>query len=369
MTTFDRLKPPGEQDQKPAVRIHEVDFDDPYVNLETFEDITSQVSELSDMGYYGDTSIDFERTRKGTIDRSNPATQELLHRLPSFSDWLDLVPTAGALDALYDPEKTNFVNGKPVDDKLREWLRNLSDARGIRSRAMVVSGLLQDQAARLDRPLRGVSLASGAALPIISTAAKIGHDSGNIPEFTLVDKDTKALRLAESYARDAGIADSVTTGNMNILRPDGLAYRETGNRLRDFSANAVAKALGRRRLQASAYDVVEVVGLTEYLKPEDWVYKYNKVIETKLPMAGAKTFLKNAFELVRPGGVLLVGNMLATHPQLGFTLNTIQWPHIQPRSIEQMAEIFYEAGISSDVDAYVPEDGVYAVYQLRKGVE
>ena len=38
----------------------------------------------------------------------------------------------------------------------------------------------------------------------------------------------------------------------------------------------------------------------------------------------AATFLANAAQLVKPGGLLLVGNMRDTHPQLGFTLNVVQ---------------------------------------------
>lgn len=82
--------------------------------------------------------------------------------------------------------------------------------------------------------------------------------------------------------------------------------------------------------------------------------------------AGAVTFVRNAFACVRPGGMLITGNMLDTHPQLGFTMDVIQWPHIQPRSTAEMLDIFEAAGIRGHVDVHLPSDGVYAVYVLRK---
>ena len=76
--------------------------------------------------------------------------------------------------------------------------------------------------------------------------------------------------------------------------------------------------------------------------------------------------MKNSFDLVKPGGLIIIGNMLDTHPQLGFTLNTIQWPHIQPRSVEQMTKLIAEAGIEGEIDVHIPQDGVYGIYTVRK---
>lgn len=67
---------------------------------------------------------------------------------------------------------------------------------------------------------------------------------------------------------------------------------------------------------------------------------------------------------MKPGGLLIFGNMLdETHKQLEFTLNTVQWPHIQPRSIDKMLQIISAAGVdpAAAVDIYCPTDGVYAV--------
>jgi len=108
------------------------------------------------------------------------------------------------------------------------------------------------------------------------------------------------------------------------------------------------------------------VGILEYLEPNDWTYTYNGVISTRRKQAGAVTFIRNAFECVKPGGVLITGNMLDSHPQLGFTMDVVQWPHIQPRSVAEMLAIFESAGLHGHIDVYLPTDGVYAVYAIRK---
>jgi hypothetical protein len=115
---------------------------------------------------------------------------------------------------------------------------------------------------------------------------------------------------------------------------------------------------------------VEILGLFEYLKPEDWHYRYQKVfIKGKKKLAGAKSFLAAAFSYVAPGGSLILGNMLNSHPHLDFTLHVVEWPHIQPRSIDEVVEIIQGSGIGSNeygLDIYVPDDGVYAVYVLHR---
>lgn len=144
---------------------------------------------------------------------------------------------------------------------------------------------------------------------------------------------------------------------MNILRPQGLALPAV-----DAQTNVAARALRRRvGLEGAAYDAVDAVGILEYV-PE--------ALSDESPTAlqvNAATFLANAAQLVKSGGLLLVGNMRDTHPQLGFTLNVVQWPHIQPRSIETMQRIVEVAGLGNwRVDVYCPDDGVYAVYAMRR---
>ena len=345
---------------------HEVETEDPYLS-DQFERVNAELKELSDMGYYGDASIDLTRKRKGVIDRDNPSTAELIRRLPTFSDWLDLIPTAAALDSLYDPHKETLANGKPMSRELAEWFCNIVDGRGIRSRAEIVRQVMLTDALALDHQARWLSLASGAAQPVIKTASMVGEQSGIVPSVTLVDRDRESLALARRYAQDAGIGGAIQTRSLNILQPGGIDRpMHTSDLDAGVSLAGLRQLLQGNRLPEGFYDTVEVVGLTEYLRPDDWTYTYHKVISTKRPMAGAETFLRNSYKLVRPGGSLIVGNMLDTHPQLGFTLNVIQWPHIQPRSIDQMMDIFDAADLGPERDVYTAADGAYAIYKISK---
>lgn len=349
-------------------RVHEYAYDDPFIT-DSFTEVNNALEELSCQGlaYYGETEPDLTRKRLSAIDRTgNPATRALVEKLPTFGDWLDLVPTAAALDSLYNPTKETLANGKPMHPMMSEWLGNITDGRGIRSRAAVVGERLKEETLRHDRPVEWLSLASGAAQPIVETAKSLANEYGVTPRITLVDKDQNALRLAEEYAASAGVTDTLETMNMNILRLQGMTQPDTGRRMHDLASRALSRTLRQRYLPSEKYDVVDAVGIVEYLKSDDWPYTYGNVIKTKTRLAGARRFLKNAYELVRPGGVLVIGNMLKSHPQLAFTLDVIQWPHIKPRAIDEVVQVLDEAELDGELDVYCPDDGAYAIYQLRK---
>ena len=346
-------------------RVFELPVDDEWKS-DRFDEISERVDELMSLGFHGDTSIDLDRKRKSAIDKGNPGTRKLIEHLPSFESWLDTVPTAAALDPIYRPDSLHLPNGTVLDGEINDWFKNIYDGIGIRSRAKVMKNLIAAEVFERDRdslPAEWISLACGAAQPVFESLSDIENEGGRVPNVTLVDADKKALKLAEGYADKLGYRENVNLSRTNILRRDGIVHDRSQS---GFFINALASARGR--LQPEAYDMVDAVGILEYLKEDDWKYSYNGVVKTQQKMAGATTFIKNAFELVKPGGVLVLGNMRDTHPQLGFTLNTIQWPHIQPRSIETMQEIITNSGVDADIDVYCPTDNVYAIYSLRKPV-
>ena len=159
--------------------------------------------------------------------------------------------------------------------------------------------------------------------------------------------------MAADLAQEYGISHRVTTATRNILNLEGI----------DIDPDP------GRRTGRSRYDVVEALGFLEYLPAQNQqAYTYHGVVDERRSRAGAITFLSNAYDLVRPGGLLIFANMLdETHQQLGFTLNTVQWPHIQPRSIEQVERIVDASEAhAGELDVYCPTDGVYAVYAIRK---
>lgn len=342
-------------------RIHPVPTCDQY-QTSSYERIAAELEKLAGMGFHGDCDLNAAIGRQRTrIDDTNPATRELIARVPGVENWLELIPTASALALLYDPNTKQLANGKPVSPVVRDWACNILDAHGIRSRGEIVQDILTKQA--IDQASLGateqqwVSLACGAAQPVCQALRHI-KDSGNaMPHVTLVDLDRSALRAAKTYAQAMKVKQSIDVRCMNILRPQGVVLPAV-----DAQMNVAARALRRRvGLEAATYDAVDAVGILEYV-PE--------VLSDESPTAlqvNAATFLANAAQLVKSGGLLLVGNMRDTHPQLGFTLNVVQWPHIQPRSIETMQRIAGVAGLGDwQVDVYCPDDGVYALYAMRR---
>ena len=342
-------------------RIHPVPMRDRY-QTQSHEEVVVELEELTGMGFHGDCDLNAAIGRQRTrIDDTNPATCELITRVPGVEDWLELIPTAAALDLLYDPSIERLANGKPVSPAVRDWACNILDAHGIRSRGEIVQDILTKQA--IDQASLGateqqwVSLACGAAQPVCHALQHIKESGNPTPRVTLVDLDRSALRAAQTYAQAMKVKQSIDVRCMNILRPQGLALPAV-----DAQTNVAARALRRQvGLEGAAYDAVDAVGILEYV-PE--------ALSDESPTAlqvNAATFLANAAQLVKSGGLLLVGNMRDTHPQLGFTLNVVQWPHIQPRSIETMQRIVEVAGLGDwRVDVYCPDDGVYAVYAMRR---
>lgn len=342
-------------------QIHQVSIRDRY-QTQSHEKVVLELEELTNMGFHGETDLTAAiKRQRTTIDYTNRATRELIARVPGVENWLELIPTAAALGLLYDPSIDQLANGKPVSPEVRDWACNILDAQGIRSRGEIVQAILErhgiDQASPGAIGQQWVSLACGAAQPVCHALRHI-KDSGNaIPQVTLVDLDRSALKAAKMYAQAKEVGQFTHVLCMNILRPQGVALS-----VLDAQTNVATQALRRQvGLEAAAYDAVDAVGILEYV---------SEVLADESPTAlqvNAATFLANAAQLVKPGGLLLVGNMRDTHPQLGFTLNVVQWPHIQPRSIETMQRIAGAAGLGNwRVDVYCPDDGVYALYAMHR---
>ena len=207
-------------------RIHPVPTCDRY-QTSSYRRITAELEELAGMGFHGDCDLNAAIGRQRTrIDDTNPATCELIARVPGVENWLELIPTAAALDLLYDPIIERLANGKPVSPVVRDWACNILDAHGIRSRGEIVQAILAkhviDQASLGTTEQQWVSLACGAAQPVCQALRHI-KDSGNaMPHVTLVDLDRSALRAAKTYAQTAEVEQFIDILRMNILRPQGV---------------------------------------------------------------------------------------------------------------------------------------------------
>ncbi|MDY7103922.1 MAG: hypothetical protein S0880_22280 [Actinomycetota bacterium] len=245
--------------------------------------------------------------------------------------WREHVPSAKALWPLQHPGETLPFDGGAIPNA-DDWraLTHVADAVGIRSRAAVVAAILRARYATADT-LSWLSLASGALVPIMKTAhalERVGVDCA----LELWDLDADALTMGLDLAERHGLASPLKTAQVNLLDP---------------------AEFGRARAR---FDVVETVGFFEYLPDEP--------IEGLFP--SASQYLAGALAMVRPGGVLVLGNMLDTHPQLDFVMRCVQWPYIVPRSLEQFLDVIRAAGVADEqVTFHLPDDGVYAVATIE----
>ncbi len=195
-------------------------YDDPYVN-EHRATVENVVDQLTQMGFHGDARLDLGRTRRSTIDRSNPATRALVKSIPTIGEWLDLVPRAAALAPAYAPFEPTYPGGVGVSEAAQHYFANVADCRGIRSRAAVLQEVAIAHARTIDaRAPRWLSLACGAAQPAISAVSRVRSGGGRTPKLTLVDLDRTSLALAQTYATQANV--TVSTRRANVLARGGV---------------------------------------------------------------------------------------------------------------------------------------------------
>ena len=79
--------------------------------------------------------------------------------------------------------------------------------------------------------------------------------------------------------------------------------------------------------------MVEALGIVEYF-----------------PGRIAVGFLTQAMARVKPGGMLLFGNMLSSRPQLAFNRKVVSWPGLFPREIEEMTRLAERCGCRPRAD-------------------
>lgn len=264
---------------------------------------------------------------------NNPVSKEMYSEMPAMASWRkELVPGAIALYPLQYPEERYLPNGVEIDDLTRSMFTNSLDAIGIRSRAKVMSQLASDHISK-EGATNWTSLACGAAVPVLN-AVEDNRDKIHDINLKLVDFDSSALDFAGDLAVDRGLVEGEEFEVMNR------------NLLRELIAtDNLVKELGEESM-----DLVDALGIFEY---------FNENLSTK--------FLSNAYKLVKPGGAVVVANMLDTHPEIQFNQRVIGWPTIYPRSVDDVKEIIKEAGIDfENVSVTIPSDGIYAVFEIKK---
>ncbi len=294
---------------------------------------------------------EYKRTRGDDYKHAedNHVSDGLFAQSDVLEKWRSLMPTAEALYPLQKPHKKKLADGTPFDEVAERYFPHALDGVGLRSRAAIMSHVMfehfKDVASSAESPIKWASLASGAAIPIFDAASELIHQGKTI-KMTLADIDPKALEFARKLARsEYGVDASIKTMKLNILRLEKL----------------------KKKIGIESQDAIDILGFFEYIPATPWPYRKYKI---KKMMPGAIEFLNTSYSLLKPGGLLVLGNMRESHPQLAFTTQIVRWPYIRPRSLEKVMDIIVAAGISPEhVTLYQAGDNVYTVAAITKPTE
>jgi SAM-dependent methyltransferase len=236
--------------------------------------------------------------------------------------------------ALYNPQFPESIclpTGIRMDPNTSALFGGSLDAIGIRSRATILRSIATQYVnSRADTTW--VSLGCGAAVPILDAVLDCNAAVGGRIVLTVADFDPSALAVVRKLATQRFLREKT---NYNVIN------RNLAREL--IETDKIVRELGER-----SADFVESIGLFEYFDDPQ-----------------CSDYLRNCVRLVRPGGALVVANMLTTHPELDFNQRGIGWPQIYPRSVESLQSLLVHAGIAlSDVTMTVAGDGVYGVLQI-----
>lgn len=256
-------------------------------------------------------------------------------------DWAKDFPTAIALEPLQ-----RLANGGrmlpqgELDPRTLELFTYMVDAIGIRSRARIYAQRLVEEAQKKDGPLKIISVGSGAAVPNIDATKRIEAETGNYVKWKFFDIDPRALKFAHALIEEAEFEkSSVDYG--------GVSFNVETNEW-EFEGRSYARAF---KEESESADVVDALGLWEYIDTDE----------------AGKKFLERLYDKVKPGGMMIVSNMLRKRPQEEFNIRGVGWPSLELRSEEDLLRIVELAGIDTSLVTMThAEDGVYVVMEIRK---
>lgn len=359
-------------------------IEDPYLDSGQMERIASrlayyvgiardyrQIADAEDFArFIGDSEV------RSEVDWNNPALRKLIEETPTLENWVKLIPTAAALVPLEKPGLKVYPDGSPISDEARVFFANGIDARGVRYRNALTTGLYQDTASHIlnrfgeQYEFSSASLGCGVGNSVLDALEMLRNPySGYNIRGTFLDISKTALDMLQQGAEIRGVENLVNTRRHNVLNTEGVFAPRRGS----INGNSVSGLAinGLTRNGDAQFDIVEAIGLAEYLKIEDSnYYRYGEEVSRR-ETAGLVTFVRNCYDLLKPGGSLFIGNMLYDKEDvsnISTAILTIGWPHIQPRSMEEMRGAFRRAIPDPNVGitAHLTQDCVYPLYQLQK---
>lgn len=255
-------------------------------------------------------------------------------------EWASHFPTAIALEPLQRlKDGGKWLKAGAPDEKSLELFTNMVDAIGLRSRARIYENQITGYAERsgVDK-LEIISLGSGAAVPNIQATEKL-EEIGKAAHWQFFDFNPNALMFAQQLVAEKGF--------------DFSTFDYGPERINEVSGNLEPTGRFYQRAYETpdeSIDIVDALGLWEYLKPKE-----------------AEQFARKLFKKVKPGGSMIVSNMLPSRPQRELNQRAVGWPGLYLRSDIDLLDIVSAAGIDTkNVTMTHAEDGVYVVMEIKK---
>jgi SAM-dependent methyltransferase len=319
-----------------SVPVHHVDVPDPFYNSER-PGVTAELTGFNEILRNNppgpqETIDDIRELARRTGFLVEGGVLDTLTG-PEMDEWrklLRLDTSALALEPVYDPTRETMGRlGLPYSKELVRVYGDTDDGVGIRSRGKVTTALVLEHVERVlgssDGEYPTLSIACGAARPILDLLDKDPRVTS-----TFFDINPEVLKYAADRARERGSIKRVTT--------------EIGNLVTKFIRNGLSED------EKATCMGIDAMGIVEYFGD-----------------VAARELLKNGFAKLKPGGMLVFGNMLTGRGQEGINQRVAQWPHLHMRTIEEDLEIIQNAGLPvRNTRVYVPQDGVYAIFAVEK---
>lgn len=240
----------------------------------------------------------------------------------------------GQYEAFFDAgnmEDNEDIYGLTTHDYIAGSVDRIADVtRAKTAIRMIMEHIDQFPGKFKNRGLVSASLACGAAEPVFWLANTLRDRGDKVQTIHLVDNDPVALAASTSRAEHHKLSSSVKLHRENLLKTPVDGY-----------------------IEPKSVDLVDLIGLFEYLPRQ--IGKYN--------LAG--NLLADVAKIVRPGGIIVFGNMLNSRPQQAWFDGL--WPKLHQRSVSEVLDIIEEAGFSREqVKVRIPaNEGVYALYAIQ----
>jgi len=246
-----------------------------------------------------------------------------------FRSWSGYIPGGHATYYVYQPRHGKMANGKRLDPITNGLFRHCLEGVGMRTRAYILSWLVQQWAEAQQVPVRWLSIGCGSGQPTFDASKRLPFDLRMASKLVLVDRDQDVLDFARTLHVEQDhelpfceyhTLDFLESGSTELLSADGQ------------------------------YQIIDALGVLEYLD-------YPKSVQ----------FIRQCYELLDQNGILVFSNMDEDRPDYDINQRVIGWPRLNLRSPDELLRVIDDAGVPRHAATLAhAEDGVNNVIQLRK---